>query len=104
MAWQETVPQVDTTSFDVKDRLGRTIGAVIYTWEETLVALPPDATSWITIPPGTYQVLRCQTTRNGASYGPYQGAKRFHTVADRDAEIQRYLKYARKAAIKREGK
>ena len=86
----------------IADRRGRTIGAVISTWEETFQAAPDDATSFLYhITPGTHLALRTMTTRNGKPFGAMPGTKYFMNRTERDAEIARYTAYAQRTATKK---
>lgn len=90
--------------FGVKDRFGRAIGAsvsyVIATfrpWTSTNHSRSPRE-------PGTYYEVRVQATRDGKAYGAGFNGAMFETAEDRDAYVAKYLKEARKRALKREGK
>ncbi len=99
-----TEQQHDHVDFGIGDPKGRSIGARISTWEETFTAAPVDVHYWSNIKPGTYKCLRTWTTRAGHTFGPVQRPKYFDTQEERNAEIERYTEYARKAAIKKTGR
>jgi hypothetical protein len=86
--------------FGVKDKHGRTMGVEIHTYTETFAPAPATAQWGTIIKPGTYQVLITRVTRNGQRYGRCQPEHYFATVEERQAEIDRYMDYARRRAVK----
>lgn len=102
--YTRNVETVEITSeahrFGVNDKVGREIGATVYTYKETYETRT-DGKDWgYDVQPGTYFSVRPQVTRAGESYGPTQKKKLFNTQDEVDAEIARYFKYARKAAAR----
>jgi hypothetical protein len=91
-------------TFGVQDRLHRTIGARIITFEVTVTELPETATAWCTLAPGYYYGVNIKATRNGEGYGALQPDHYFKTPAERDVAIDKYLVSARSRAQKREGR
>lgn len=87
--------------YEVKDRLGRRIGAEIRFLPCEVVALPDDAPSYWRGPAvGQYFAASFNATRDGVRYGASQRQKLFATAAERDAARDKYLADARKRAAK----
>jgi hypothetical protein len=87
--------------FGCTDAKGRALGTRIATYEVEYVALPADASSYSTVPVGSYFVFAVHATRDGKPFGAFQYPRRFATALERDAAAAKYLANARKAAAKK---
>lgn len=104
---QESKTKAETSykSFDLKDRLGRIIGASATTWEVTMVEFTPETpyVTYSTLAPGRHFMLETQATRDAVGYQAFR-RKAFPTAEARDKAIAKYFADAAKRAVKREGK
>lgn len=98
----------ETRSFNVKDRLGRTIGAHVSlsnAADEKITST--GELTWSAkkaLDEGKPFRLNVSATRNGHHYGASQSSQYFATEADRAKAVANYFKAAEKRAAKKEGK
>jgi len=93
-------------SFDLLDERKRSMGAEIRTFEITRTRIKKIPCGYeCTIGElGFFYGFIPQATRNGKPFGPAQFGSEFRTKAELDKAIEKYLKSARKRAVKRAGK
>lgn len=95
---------IDYHDFGVKDNKGREVGTKIITYMVEFVEEKDDARAFYNVPPGTYFGLKVQACRGNIEFGASQRSKRFNTQAERDAAVSKYLRDAKKRALKDWGK
>ncbi|WDS38293.1 hypothetical protein TMCBR3_gp045c [Caulobacter phage TMCBR3] len=83
--------------FGVKDGKGRRIGAVVHTFE---VDFQPVERGGYARDAGHYWAFTGNATRNRVMYGASQSPNYFHSAAERDAAMAKYLDAARKRAVR----
>jgi len=77
--------------FGINDPWGRSIGACVMTWTRS----NPDG-----LRTDYPFALKVQATRNAIAYGPRQDDRYFPTAEDRSAAIAKYLRGAKRNAVK----
>lgn len=100
---QRSVSTKESYSFDVKDRLGREIGAAVWLYHIEYREVPEDTLSgyYDRIAPGAYYAFVPHATRNGKCYGASRQEQRHATEAGRRLAIEKYIAGAQKRAQKK---
>ena len=83
--------------FGVTDRLGRAMGAVVWTFESDFILETKFSHGW-TVSPGHYFEVKYAATRNGEQRQASTN-KRFATEAERAADIAKHVEAMRKRAV-----
>ena len=86
--------------FNLKDKQGRSVGAIVHTAISPVHALPEDARSWYSPKgikaPGNYFSCYIQMIKNGEYWGPGQNSKFFNSREKRQAYLEKRLNQMRK--------
>jgi hypothetical protein len=80
----------------LKDGRGRSIGVLVYRWEEDWADVEPVATSWSFVPAGHYLTVLVRAARDGKGFGALQSPFRAKTGAEREAHIAKRIAGTRK--------
>jgi len=91
--------------FDVVDNKGHAVGAAIYYGKVTYAPQIEGSFGYCSIAPGDYITFTPSATRAGRSFGAVQQSRTFMADEEgellRDAAVAKYLKSAKKRAVKR---
>lgn len=87
-------------SFGTRDGKGRELGTHIHTYTAEFTEVAPGGHVYYNKPAGRYFVAEVHATRGQVAYGALQRERYFATPEGRDLYLEKYLKGARKRALK----